>query len=469
MAPRVALLSDGGRIDEETRASLAAALPAVAENLGTTSLGSTELHEADVIVLAVLDAQRALQKLTALRRSHARGRLFALLARSVPFEDIKLVSHRVDDFAVLPVSAQEVAARLERLVASAALPSGSTTLAGSRSARQDLCLRALVGEAPGFLKLVRKIPRIAESDASVLITGETGTGKELFARAIHQLSPRHTKPFVAVDCGAFPEQLLENELFGHVRGAFTDARSEHKGLARMAEGGVLFLDEIDSLSLSAQGKLLRFLQERTFKPLGADRYQSANVRVIAATNGDLPSLVKQRKFRADLFFRLNIVPLRLLPLRERASDIPLLAARFLEVCNQEARGEPKRLTERAMDSLMRYRWPGNVRELYNLVQRAVVLVEGNEIDAKDLFYEQPATEPVASVAPRSFREAKAQAVAEFERQFVASLLQRYEGNISRASREAGKDRRAFGRLVKKYSLGRDGSIDTGPPNSEREA
>jgi two-component system response regulator GlrR len=403
------------------------------------------------------------------RRRHPGLRVLALVAASVSKEGIKRIAARVDDFAVLPVRTEELTARVERLAASVGAGSSSRRDATRAQRSEAFGLRNLVGQDAAFRRLVRKLPRIAESEASVLVTGETGTGKELFARAIHHMSQRQAHPFVAVDCGAFPEQLLENELFGHVRGAFTDARSEQKGLARLAEGGVLFLDEIDSLSLSAQGKLLRFLQERMFKPLGAERFHSANVRIVAATNGSLPELVKQRRFRADLFFRLNILPLHLMPLRERAGDVPLLAERFLEECNREAAGAPKCLTEGAKRALTEYAWPGNVRELFNVVQRAVVLIEKREIDAGDLFYEQPEprTAPPALLG-RSFREAKALAVADFERRFVQVLLHRFQGNISRASREAGKDRRAFGRLVKKYSLGRATQYDAAP-DSERGA
>jgi DNA-binding NtrC family response regulator len=235
-------------------------------------------------------------------------------------------------------------------------------------------------------------------------------------------------------------------------------------LARLAEGGVLFLDEVDALSPAAQGKLLRFLQERTFKPLGAERFRTANLRIIAATNGNLEALVEQRRFRADLFFRLNILPLRLMPLRERHSDIPLLAECFLR-SSSLAGQVTKRFTLRAIEALCDYSWPGNVRELYNLVQRAVVLGEHTEIDAEDLLPNNPCASTTRATGPElSFREAKARAVAEFEKNFVESLLRRCQGNISRASREAGKDRRAFGRLVKKYSLGGCVRVDAEPPS-----
>jgi two-component system response regulator GlrR len=374
------------------------------------------------------------------------------------------VARAADDFAVGPARWPEIDLRLRRLVAGA----GDPVRVVARRLACDLGMRNLVGRDVGFQKLLRDLPRIAASDATVLITGETGTGKELHARAIHQLGPRHDRPFVAVDCGAFPESLLESELFGHAAGAFTDARVEHKGLARMAEGGTLFLDEVDALSLPAQGKLLRFLQERTFKPLGDERHRQADVRVLAATNRDLGALVAQQRFRADLYFRLGVLLVHLMPLRERAGDIPILVAHFLERC-AAATGRTLRLTPAAVEHLVGHDYPGNVRELSNLIQRAAVMVEGEEIDVGDLEIKRPpatsseataraSAPPSASLGPvrrgDTFREAKARAVEEFERAFVAELLRKHAGNITRASREARKDRRAFGRLVKKLGLDR---------------
>jgi two-component system response regulator GlrR len=313
-------------------------------------------------------------------------------------------------------------------------------------------MRNMVGDDRAFRRLVASLPRMAASDATVLITGETGTGKELYARAIHHLGPRHDRPFVAVDCGAFPDHLLESELFGHAAGAFTDARGEHRGLARMAEGGVLFLDEVDGLSMAAQGKLLRFLQERTFKPLGDERARQADVRVVAATNRDLPALVKEHRFRADLYFRFSVLPVHIMPLRERRADIPLLARHFVEEHAANAGGRELSFTEAALQRLAAHDFPGNVRELYNLVQRAAVMVDGETIDVPDLVALGLCAPTAAVTSSATFRLAKARAVEEFERDFVARLLDKHGGNITRASREASTDRRAFGRLVKKHGL-----------------
>jgi DNA-binding NtrC family response regulator len=294
-----------------------------------------------------------------------------------------------------------------------------------------------------------KLPRIAQAEGNVLLTGETGTGKELCARAIHHLSARRPAPFIAVDSGALPEGLLESELFGHTAGAFTDARAEHRGLAALAEGGVLFLDEVDALSPRLQSKLLRFLEERTYKPLGSERFRRADVRMIAATNRNLEALVRTGAFRSDLYFRMNVLHLRLPPLRERPADIPVLAEHFLQI-QPPGRGQPRSLAPSALRKLTLHHWPGNVRELLNVVQRAVVFADGPVIRAQDIDLTLPVD--VGEAPGAGFRQARADALARFERAFVENLLRKHNGNITRAAREARKDRRAFGRLVKRLGV-----------------
>jgi two-component system response regulator GlrR len=264
------------------------------------------------------------------------------------------------------------------------------------------------------------------------------------------LSQRQHGPFIPVDCGAVPENLAESELFGHVRGAFTDAHRDHSGLTSLAKGGTLFLDEIDALSTAMQGKLLRLIQEGSYRPLGSERFARANVRVVAASNCNLESMVSAKQFRSDLYFRLNVLRLALPPLRERRSDIQLLAEYFLEQLARED-GSLKLLSPGALRKLEAYDWPGNVRELFNVLQRAVVLSAGTQIlpehilligldDAGD---EAPAT---------TFRAARSQAIEAFERHYIGDMLRKHEGNITHAARDASHDRRGFGRLAKKYHL-----------------
>jgi DNA-binding NtrC family response regulator len=292
---------------------------------------------------------------------------------------------------------------------------------------------------------------VARSGAPLLITGETGTGKELCARAVHHLSCRRDFPFIPVDCSAMPDQLFENEVFGHVRGAFTDAHSEQKGLVAMAEKGTLFLDEIDSLSLPAQAKLLRFLQERAYKPLGADRFVRADVHVMTATNQDLEPSVQDGRFRRDLYFRLNVIELQLPPLRERRTDVELLANHFIRSFTAPETGG-KRLSAAALRKLVLHEWPGNVRELSNVIQRAFVFCESAQILPWHISF--PGTATASDVLEEDFRRARRRAVESFERGFVEESLRKHHGNVTRAALDAGKDRRAFGRLVKKYRIDR---------------
>jgi DNA-binding NtrC family response regulator len=365
-----------------------------------------------------------------------------------------------DDFVLRPVRFEEWRERVQRLAG----PRCAEDAASGRLATV-MGLLQLVGRSPGFLEVVRKVPLVARSGSPALVTGETGTGKELCARAIHFTSPRRSQPFIPVDCGAIPDNLFENELFGHVRGAFTDAHRDQRGLIALAEGGTLFLDEIDSLSPPAQAKLLRFLQDRTYRPLGSDRFLRANVNVLAAMNRDPEALVRDRLFRADLFFRLNVMRLHLAPLRERLSDVPLLAHHIIASCASEAGLPAKVLSPSAIPKLMAYDWPGNVRELANVLQRAVVLAPDRQIRPEHVAL--PAVEPrggaaepvvIDDVEAVSFRRGRAQVIAAFERGYVTRLLEKHGGNVTQAAREAQKDRRAFGRLLKKHGL-RSGAVD----------
>lgn len=243
---------------------------------------------------------------------------------------------------------------------------------------------SMVGRSAKMQQVFELTSKLAGSDATVLITGESGTGKELVARTVHDLSPRAAGPFVPVNCGAIPEELLESELFGHVRGAFTGAINARQGRFQLAHGGTLFLDEIGEMSPKLQVKLLRVLQEREFEPVGSDKAVRIDVRVVAATNRDLVTAVKERRFREDLFYRLNVLPLQLPALRERVGDISLLAGHFLRSHSRKKNAPTVRIEVEALARLERYRWPGNVRELENLVERLVILNEGGVIRLSDL-------------------------------------------------------------------------------------
>lgn len=371
----------------------------------------------------------------------------AVLPGEVEPELLRTVAETADDFILWPLRTGEWVQRVGRLLG----PAGHDIASVRSRLMEELGLATLVGQDPTFLRTIERIPVVARSGSPVLITGETGTGKELCARAIHHVSKRRNFPFIPVDCGAVPDHLFENELFGHVRGAFTDAHSDQRGLIAVAEGGTLFLDEIDSLSLAAQTKLLRFLQERTYKPLGADRFVRADVNVIAATNQDLEARVRDRGFRSDLYYRLNVLPLHLTPLRERRGDIEILARHFVEALCFEAGAARKSLTPASLRVLTLSDWPGNVRELFNVIHRAVLFCQGTRILPMHVSVSltQRFVEPA-----NAFRQARAQAIEHFERLYVEALLRKHSGNVTRAAREAQKDRRAFGRLIKKYSIDR---------------
>ena len=326
---------------------------------------------------------------------------------------------------------------------------------------QELAQLHLVGRSPPFRAAVLLLRRLAGCDVAVLLRGETGTGKELAARAVHYLGARRDQPFIPVNCGAIPDLLVESELFGHARGAFTDAREAQLGLVAQADGGTLFLDEVDSLSMKAQIALLRFLEDGSFRPLGAKGFARSTARIIAATNADLEALVKSGAFRKDLFFRLSIVPVFMPPLRDRASDVSLLAESFLQSLADQHGAGPCRIDRESLRRLEQHDWPGNVRELFNVIQRAFLLAEGEcisigpgAVGESDCKTGCDSATALAAVMSSSFQRARAQALAEFEYGFVRRALAESAGNVSLAARRCGKERRSFGRLLKKYGIDR---------------
>ena len=323
--------------------------------------------------------------------------------------------------------------------------------------------RRLVGDSDAMARVHALIAQVAPSDATVLIIGESGTGKELAAIDIHAASLRRDKPIVSLDCSALASGLLESELFGHVKGSFTGAVATKPGLFEIADHGSLFLDEVSSLSLETQGKLLRVLETGEIKPVGGVTTRTVNIRLIAATNRDLADLVKEKTFREDLYYRLNVVPLRLPPLRDRRSDVPQLLHHFLARHRRAHDRGPRRFSPEAVDRLQQYAWPGNVRELRNLVERLVVTTPGDEISVADLPESIVAREALeAPPIPRTNEELKAlrrrlheRASSELERAFVVDALRRSDGNVSRAARDTGMLRPNFHALMRKHGIRAD--------------
>jgi len=323
----------------------------------------------------------------------------------------------------------------------------------------DACLRQnFIGQSTVFVKLVEQISRFARSKAPVLIIGESGTGKELAAHAVHYLSERRDRAFIPVNCGALPDALIESELFGHAKGAFTDAVRAHAGLVRNADGGTLFLDEIEALSPRAQVVLLRFLQDSSFRSIGEEQPRRADVRVISASNVSLRELVDRGEFRPDLLFRLDVLPIRLPALRERPDDFALLASHLLVKAARSENGNPKALAPAALELLGAYSWPGNVRELEHVLLRAHLLSAGAVIEADDLLRCFP--ELVRELGQgikidrNLLHEEKLRAVREVERRFVERALAQTNGNISEAARLCEMERATLSKLAKKHGVSR---------------
>ncbi|WP_456393503.1 sigma-54-dependent transcriptional regulator [Persephonella sp.] len=303
----------------------------------------------------------------------------------------------------------------------------------------------IIAESPQMKSILETAKKIAPFDTTVLITGESGTGKEMIARFIHKNSLRKDRPFVAINCGAIPPELLESELFGYKKGAFTGANTDRKGLIEEAEGGTLFLDEIGELPLNLQVKLLRVLQENEIKPLGSSRPKKINVRFIAATNRDLKKMVEEGKFREDLYYRINVLPIHIPPLRERKEDIIPLARFFIKKYCSKYGIQPKNLSRRAIEELLSYPFKGNVRELENIIERSVLIHEGDVIEEIPLPVSKRYTTPQEL---KPFKQAK----EEFEKNYLENLLKQTNYNIAQASKISGITRAQIYRMIKKYNI-----------------
>lgn len=318
----------------------------------------------------------------------------------------------------------------------------------------------IVGKSKKMQEIYRIIAKVAPTDSTVLIYGQSGTGKELIARAIHFNSPRRDRQFVPVDCAVLSENLLESELFGHIRGSFTGAVTTKLGLFEIADGGTVFLDEVGNISLSIQAKLLRVLQEREFTPVGGTKSKKVDIRLIAATNKDLEKMIKEGTFREDLYYRINIVPIHLPPLKEREEDIPLLAMHFLRKYSEQMGKKIKGFSAEAMEKLMRYSWPGNVRELENVIERTVVMIEEDMVKPEHIIlpdkHRQNGFHIRIPMTSEELKEIKKQlrekAVEEIEKAFIINALERNQWNVTKASEEVGMLRPNFQALMRKYNI-----------------
>jgi len=363
------------------------------------------------------------------------------------------------DYIAKPFSPEQITEKAQKSIAQRAVLLESAHLKKEIGTYHGF--ENFIGESPGMQKVYRRIMQVAPTDSTVLITGESGTGKELVARAIHKNSPRRDHPFVAVDCTSLAENLLESELFGHVKGSFTGAIQSKTGLFKVADGGTLFLDEISNIGLATQAKLLRVLQERVITPIGDTRPVPIDIRLLAATNRNLSMMVAEGSFRDDLFFRLNVIPVPLPPLRDRREDIKLLTAHFLRKFFEEVGKDVRGLAPDAMAFLMEYDFSGNVRELENIIERAVVLCEGSIINIADLelktegngvYTEQGFVPQSLEELKETKKQIREQAIEHIEKAFVINALKRSNWNITQAAEETGMLRPNFHALLKKLGI-----------------
>ena len=367
--------------------------------------------------------------------------------------------HRgADDYLTKPLTKEVFIHRLERVMEQVALTKEVQRLKSSMALSP---IEQLIGRSPKMVELKSQLPTLAQTDASVVIYGESGTGKEVVARALHNLSRRADRPFVTVNCGALPESLLESELFGHRRGAFTSAHADNPGLVESADTGTLFLDEIGEISLNVQVKLLRFLELKEYKPVGSPKSRIADVRIIAATNRDLKKAVEEKTFREDLYYRLNVVPVLLPPLDERPGDVALLATHFLERFNRQF-NKTVTLTSEGFRRMERYSWPGNIRELENKIEQLVVMARNGEIRPEDiqLAEDRPVEAAVVKETRSSqglgtFKDEKEALLRRFEKDYLTAVLQQEGGHVTNAARRAGLDRKNLWQLMKRHRINAD--------------
>jgi two-component system NtrC family response regulator len=389
-----------------------------------------------------------LELLTALRGMNPEATVMVITAYGTVETAVAAVKAGAADYLTKPVNLEELLYRIEQVKERRRLLSENVEL--REALQRHHRIEGIVGESGQMLEVLSLVRRVAPSEATVLIRGESGTGKELIAKAIHYASPRAPAPLVRVNCAALPETLLESELFGHEKGAFTGALSSRKGRFELADGGSLFLDEIGDLPLPLQSKLLRVLQEREFERVGSSVPVKVNVRIMAATNMDLESLMKSGKFREDLYYRLNVVTLVLPPLRERRQDLPLLMDHFLSVFAEKNRKTIRGFTDEGRDILLRYDYPGNVRELENLIERAVVLTRDDVIGKSDL--------PLSIQGiPESEREHPEQAslpavIEGVERRMIREALDKAAGVQTHAAEMLGISERALRYKLNKYGI-----------------
>ncbi|MFP3870471.1 MAG: sigma-54-dependent transcriptional regulator [Syntrophobacteria bacterium] len=410
---------------------------------GPSGIAAVSEQNWDIVLLDLkMPGMDGLEVLREIKKIAPQTLVIMMTAYASIASSVQAMKEGAYDYIVKPLDVEELSLMLEKIVDHQKLVVENILL--RKRLTDDYEFGDIIGKSPGMQKVFETIRTVADTNATVLITGETGTGKELVARAVHTHSSRRYSPFVAVSCSALPDTLLESELFGYEKGAFTGADRAKKGRFELAHGGTLFLDEIGDISMKTQVKLLRVLEERSFRRLGGTELREVDVRLVAATNQDLSRAVEEGIFRSDLYYRLNVVSIHLPPLRERKEDIALLAAHFMNKYNLECNKRFDRLEPQALELMTEYHWPGNVRELENVIERAVVVDQGPELEVKHLPFctvESPPAE-----GPQSLEEV--------EKAHIHKMLERNDWNISKTARVLDIDRTTLHKKIKKFDLQR---------------
>jgi len=456
MRPHVLIVDD----EEDIQLSLSGILEdegyrVTACGSGEEGMGILERDEPDILFLDIwlpgIDGMEVLEKS---RRDYQELPVVMISGHGNIETAVDSIKKGAFDFVEKPLSLEKVVVTADKALKFRKLQLENRDL---RSRVRVDVIQNLTGKSPVIQSLHKQIERVAPTDSWVLITGENGTGKEIVARSIHKNSKRSAKPMIAVNCAAIPDELIESELFGHEKGAFTGADKSHRGKFELAHKGTLFLDEIGDMSLKTQAKILRILQEQSFERVGGDRSINVDVRVIVATNKDLQQEIKHGRFRQDLYYRLNVFPLHVPGLRERSEDIPMLLEEFVDTLSRENGLKPVRFTEAALKRLQAYQWPGNVRELKNFTERMLIMHAGEEVDLRHLPQEFQQTAPSGGqevIESQAFGEGWdfKKARAEFEKQFLASKLEEHQGNVSRLAEAIGLERSYLHRKLKAYGI-----------------
>ncbi len=450
--------------DENIRKSLSELLAGdghyvLAVEDGYAAIEAITYDQWDLVILDVkMPKIDGLEVLKRIKESNSGADVIIITGYSTVENAVAVMKNGAADYIVKPFTPDEIRIRIRNIIDRRLITAENIYL--RRELEERFKFENIIGKSKAMQEIFRLIEKVAPTDSTILIRGQSGTGKELIARAIHQHSLRKDEKFIAVDCGALPETLLESELFGHVKGSFTGAIVTKSGLLEVANGGTFFLDEVGDLSPGMQAKMLRVLQEKEFRQVGGVKNIKVDIRLVAATNQDLEMMIKKGMFREDLFYRINIVPIHLPPLRERQEDIPLLADHFLKVYNERRSKRIKGFTPEALRMLVDFHWPGNVRELENIIDRMVIMSDSEVIDVEHvpiyIVGNRVCFKITAARTAAELKELKkhirVEAVGNVEKAFLTEALRRNEWNVSKAARDVGMQRQNFQAMMRKHDI-----------------